>query len=91
MQPNMNSLADKEVQRQMHALHKFDDDPLPMPSPPEGFNDNEQYEFELGNIMVTARDGSLMTVPALPWVMVHLPKYKAASTMCTCPLTLCEG
>ena len=84
----------KEVQQQMHALYEFNDDPLLMPLLPEGFDDDKQYEFKLRNIMVMARDGLMMTVPALLWVMDHLPKYKAGgigmSTMCTCPLTLCE-
>ena len=81
MQPGMVSLADKEVQRQMHSLHEFDDNPLPMPSPPEGLDDEEQYEFKLGSIIVTAKDGPPMTVPALSWVMDHLPKYKVVGLL----------
>ena len=77
----MVSLADKQVQEQMHALHEFDEDPKPMPQPPEDLEEAEQFEFELGSIMVTARDGSPMTVPALPWIMDHLPKYKAAGPL----------
>jgi hypothetical protein len=75
MQPGMISLAGKHVQEQMHALHEFEEDPKPMPPPPAGLDVEEQYEFELGNIMVSARDGTPMTVPALPWIMDHLPKY----------------
>ena len=56
MQPSMVSLADEEVQRQMHALHEFEDDPLPVPPPPEGFEDDKKFDFELGNITVSARD-----------------------------------
>ena len=81
MQPSMASLAEEEVQRQVHALHEFEDNPVPMPPPPEGFEDAEKFDFELGNIMVSARDGSPMTVPALPWIMEHLPKYKAAGPL----------
>ena len=52
-----------------------------MPPPPDDFEEAEKFEFELGNIMVSARDGSPMTVPALPWIMDHLPKYKAAGPL----------
>ena len=81
MQPSMVSLAKEHVQKQMHALHEFEEDPMPIPPPPEGFEDAEKFEFELGNIMVSARDGSPMTIPALPWIMDHLPKYKAAGPL----------
>ena len=84
MQPSMVSLADKHVQEQMHALHDFDEDLRPMPQPPEDFEEAKKFEFELGSIMVSARDGSPMTVLALPWIMDHLPKYKAAGPLGDC-------
>jgi hypothetical protein len=52
----------------MHALHHFDEDPKEMPPPPDDLDEAEHFEFELGSIMVTARDRSPMTIPALPWV-----------------------
>ena len=81
MQPSMVSLAEEHVQKQMHALHNFDEDPMLMPPPPDDFEEAEKFEFELSNIMVSAQDGSPMTVPALPWIMDHLPKYKAAGPL----------
>ena len=68
MQPSMVSLAEEHVQKQMHALHEFEEDLMPVPAPPEGFEEAEKFDFELGNIMVLAQDGSLMTVSALPWI-----------------------
>ena len=77
----MISLADKHVQEQMHALHEFEEDLKLMPQPPAGLKVKEQYKFKLGNIMVMAQDRSLMTVLALPWIMDHLPKYKATGPL----------
>ena len=74
MQPGMVSMADLEVQKQIHSLHDFEDDPASMLPPPVGLDEEEQYEFEIGSTMVTARDGSPMSVPALAWVMDHLLK-----------------
>ena len=62
-------------------MHDFNEDLTPTPPPPEGFEEDEQFEFELGNIMVMAGDGSPMSVPAIAWVMDHLPKYKAAGPL----------
>ena len=81
MQPSMASLTEEEVQRQMHALHRFEEDLVPLLPPPEGFKDAKKFDFELSNIMVSARDRSLMTIPALPWIMEHLPKYKATGPL----------
>ena len=74
----MVSLAEEHVQKQMHALHNFDKGLMLMLPPPDDFEEAKKFEFELSNIMVSAQDGSPMTVPALLWVMDHLPKYKAA-------------
>ena len=81
MQPSMISLADKHVQEQMHALHEFDEDLKSMPQLPAGLEVKEQYKFELGSIVIMARDRSPMTVPALLLIMDHLPKYKAAGPL----------
>ena len=81
MQPSMVTLAKEHVQKQMYALHEFEEDLVPLPPPPEGFGDAEKFKFELSSTMVLVRDGSLMTVPALPWIMDHLPKYKAAGPL----------
>ena len=77
----MVSLAEEHVQKQMHALHDFEEDLMTMPLPPDGFEEAEKFEFELGNIMVSAQDGSPMTVLALLWIMEHLPKYKATGPL----------
>ena len=68
MQPSMASLTEEHVQKQMHALHDFDEDLMLMLPPQDDFEEAKKFEFELGNIMVLAQDGSLMTVSALPWI-----------------------
>ena len=78
MQPSMVSLTEEHVQKQMHALHNYDEDLMLMLPPLDDFEEAEKVKFELSSIMVSAQDRLLMTVPALPWVMDHLPKYKAA-------------
>ena len=44
MHPGMVSLANLEVQKQMHALHNFEEVPTPMTPPLDGFEEDEQFE-----------------------------------------------
>ena len=55
------------------------DEEQELPEQPEDLDtNNEKYDFELSDIRVKLRDGTLMAVPCLLWLMKHLLKDKVA-------------
>ena len=43
---------------------------------PEDIGDDNHWGFEISEMWVKMREGPMMTVPTLPYVMKHLPRCK---------------
>jgi hypothetical protein len=71
-------IADSRVLSQFDELFVPSSDAEPVPDEPGDLFTDKKYDFEIGDIWVKNSGGEPMQVPCFPWVMDHLPRYKAA-------------
>ena len=71
------SFFEPGIQQKMHALFEdCADGGEPIMDAPGDIGDDDCWGFEISEMWVKMREGPMMTVPTLPYVMKHLPRCK---------------